>query len=171
MPFDVRVEAILPQLDVIRPAITSAVKDVCAIISSSVSSSTIRMGARIILLLCLAAMLSVAIHILKASEGLRSSLALVFWLFSWVWILLLLVFAVVITLELARDYMYTSPIIRRIVRNLQRLAAESDHSNPSQAPQRVPVDPVDYTSLSDLDEEPQLEQYITAAANRTSADL
>ncbi|EFO64816.1 Hypothetical protein GLP15_2108 [Giardia lamblia P15] len=171
MPFDVRVEAILPQLDVIRPAITSAVKDVCAVITSSISSSTIRMGARITLLLCLAAMLSVAIQILKASEGLQSSLTLVFWLFSWAWILLLLIFAVVITLELARDYMHTSPIIRRIVRNLQRLAADSVYSSPSQVPQRVPVDPVDYTSLSDLDEEPQLEQYITAVASQSAADL
>lgn len=164
MPFDVRVEAILPQMDVIRPAIMTAVKDICAVISSSLSNHTAYMGARIVLLLCLAAMFSVAIQILKASEGLHSSLALVFWLFSWTWILLMLAFAVVITLELASDYMHASPAIRHIIRSLKRLATESAHNTTSQVPQRVPVDPVDYTSLSDLDEEPQLEQYIIAVA-------
>lgn len=168
MPFDVRVEAILPQMDIIRPVIVNATKDVCTTIRSVMSSHTARMGARIVLLLCLAAMFSVAIQILKASEGLHSSLALIFWLFSWTWILLMLAFAVIITLELARDYMHTSPVIRRIVRNLKRIAAESAQNTLFQTPQQVAIDPVDYTSLSDLDEEPQLEQYIAAMTTNPS---
>lgn len=83
----------------------------------------------------------------------------------------MLAFAVVITLELARDYMHTSSSIRRIVRNVKRLAAESTHNTLSQTPQQVPLDPVDYTSLSDLDEDPQLEQYIAAVATNPPVDI